>query len=68
MGKVADIAGDNREAVQKSDGGNAKVLAADTDALPLQLPKDSVNFLVVGQESPLAEVVNSLDESRMSLG
>lgn len=68
LGEVTDIAGDDGEAVQKSNGGNAKVLGADTDALLLQLAKESVSLCVKEKEVPLTEVVDGLNEGGVAVG
>ena len=65
--KVTDIAGDDGKAVKKRNGGDAKVLAADTAVLSLQLPKDNISILIVGQNAPLVEIVNGLNEGSMTL-
>ena len=67
MGKVVDVTCDEGEAVQKGDGCNAQVLAADTDALLPQLSEDSVRSVVKEKNVPLAEIVDGLDESSVTL-
>lgn len=68
LGEVADVAGDDGEAVQKSKGCNAKVLGANTDALLLQLAKESVSLCVKEKEVPLTEVVDGLNEGGVAVG
>ena len=67
MSKIADVSSNDGETVQKTNGGNANILAADADTLPLQLSKDGVSVFTVGKDVPLTEVVDSLDEGRMPL-